>query len=634
MRHAFWVAALPGVLMLPVIPHLTPTPRLPQLSSLTLARSRNTAVEERSEASMRGGVRPSGKSVRESSSTLRTGQLLDGVSVTFGERFHKVGFQAPDSLVSRDAASKATTSTHEEVKEEDGTDSNKETTSGSSSKSAAPDRWDYTVLEVVRSIVELFQQSSDAIWTGYNLARLPFIVYIPDKWALLVNCEHNVAGFTEYPSDWPDVGRPVCFHAGPYEGLVGQLVFGFSAGDMDTIAIGLSNGPSEARKLRDRPPEILLFTYIVHEAFHQYQSERFGEIPWAREEKYPILNRENTALAYLEMRLLMDALRKIQAQDRVGCAESLRRFVAVRTERWEHGTSFVAGYEQGLELREGTAKYVEVRSLDLAMSTTPRFGSPRGTLLGAAPGQATAPELLLKDFEDRITAGSVSPEDVARNRVYPVGATQALLLDLFGIEWKVRAEKAGPGFTFVALLRDYLGVDDGQCKRLLQETKDAYSYDAILAATDRLAKAYLEGYRAALASFEAQGGKRLEIELQSSGISRSRVSGARKWLVDSGTRSLCLLYQVYTLKNNDLFLHIKDSSVLEQNDWNGYRRTVVFFAHQDVRVAVNGKPIDLEDGKDHPFERIELTADNGMLRYAKRGTVSSSGHRTVIKLGG
>ena len=431
----------------------------------------------------------------------------------------------------------------------------------------------------------------------------------------------------------PNKIRPTRFHVGPYENLVGQLVFDFPLGQTRAIAIGIPDEPEEVPKVTQLSPEAYIFGYIIHEAFHQYQSEAFGDIPWEREERYPILDRENTALACLEMRLLMDALRKAHVQERAACEQLVGEFVAVRTDRWQR-SAWVARYEQGLEIREGSAKYIEVRSLDLASRLQLQSQIPTKEPLYKMLGQQSVPQLLLQNFEKRFTAGSVSPEDMPRNRVYPVAAAQGYLLDVLGIEWKQVAQKAGTDFTYSGLLRDYLSVAPAKQKKLLDEAKSQYSYDQILSATDQQVKAYGDGFRAALATFEAQAGQRVEIKCKPGGVSRSRVASARKWLANSGTRSLCAKFDVYTLKSKDLSLQLTDAGVLELNDWDTHTRTVVWHAAADLQVAIDGSPMNLEEGKPRRFKDLKLTAENGALRYTRPGVVQSSGRRVLVNLVG
>jgi hypothetical protein len=165
------------------------------------------------------------------------------------------------------------------------------------------------VLGVGRAVVSAFRANPDAVWPGYNLAEQTYLVYIPKKWVLLVNPVAEVEGFTESPEGWPDLGTKALFHDGTYGDLVGQLAFDFEVGGVKTVAIGLPENPEGY----PRPLDVHLAGFIVHEAFHQFQADHFGEIPWQREERYPILDTDNSALAALEMSILMDAVNRAQA---------------------------------------------------------------------------------------------------------------------------------------------------------------------------------------------------------------------------------------------------------------------------------------------------------------------------------
>lgn len=396
---------------------------------------------------------------------------------------------------------------------------------------------DYTALKICEGVIQLFKQFPDSVWPGYDLAKRPFIVYIPEKWVLLFNYSQETDDFTFYPKDWPDLGTQVLFHPGQYKDLAGQLVFDLPIDSVKVAAIPFT-GKSEVE----------LFAFIVHEAFHQYQGSAFGEIPWEREEKYPIQDSQNTALAYLEMRLLMDALRASEKDQIRKCREYVKQFVAVRSYRWQNVDPFVAKYEQGQEINEGTAKYAELRSIalfkeleyksSLAGLTSPLFEDFSSILM---------PEYLLADFQARITDSSVSPEDIPRNRIYPVGAAQGFLLDYFKINWKTKAQQAGYKFSFAQLLSEYLGVKKSQVEKLVNKAKKEYGYERVLVSTDKLIQEYLSGFNKELESFEGQPGYRIEIELNTNGLSRSRSSFAKDWVVDKGTRELRNHYNIYVL---------------------------------------------------------------------------------------
>ena len=169
-------------------------------------------------------------------------------------------------------------------------------------------------------------------------------------------------------------------------------------------------------------------------------SKSFGEIPWAREERYPILDEVNTALAYLEMALLRDALAPAYARDRARLEGLVRLFAAVRKERWEKGPPFVRSYEQGQEIREGTAQYVQMRCVDLLKDLDYR-SSVNGRGVRDALKDLSPLAIRSKDFETRMKGNTVQPDDMIRNRIYPVGATLGFLADVLGISGRTRPKR-------------------------------------------------------------------------------------------------------------------------------------------------------------------------------------------------
>jgi hypothetical protein len=487
---------------------------------------------------------------------------------------------------------------------------------------------DLTALKICEGVIQLFKQFPDSIWPGYDLAKNPFIFYMPER-ALLFNYSKEIEGFTETPKDWPDLGTSVLVHVGQYDNLTGQLYFALRIDTVDLVAI-----PYLHKSVVD------LFAFIVHENFHQYQQygehPAFGEIPWEREELYPIQDRQNTSLAYLEMRLLMDALKMMKIDDKKKCCEYLKQFVAVRDYRWRTGDSFVKNYEQGEEINEGTAKYVEVKSVSLVPKL--KYQSSLDGLTTPLLEDFDTLSLfgyLMDDFQSRITGNSISPVDVGRYRIYPVGASQGVLLDYLKIDWKDKAQKAGPEFTYAQLFKESLKVKDDQLARLLEKAKKNYDYEKVLASTDKLIGEYTEGYNKDLASFEAQSGYRIEIDLSSKNLSRSSSSSAKRWTVDQGTKSLRSHYDVYVLRTvltTDLLLEIHDTGILEQDDWDKRIKKITFFTPEITSLSLDGKTLDSAQVTQSQFKNIEIAGKNLNLSYAKPGTISIAGHQVNINL--
>jgi hypothetical protein len=484
---------------------------------------------------------------------------------------------------------------------------------------------DLNALKVCEGVIQLFKQFPDSVWPGYNLAQRPFIVYMPEKWALLFNYPKEIEGFFSYPKDWPDLKTQAQFHPGQYQELAGQLAF-----DLPIDSVKIAAIPFEEKSIVD------FFGFIAHEAFHQYQGDKFGEIPWGREELYPIQDRRNTALAYLEMRLLMDALKMVETNDGKKCREYVSKFVAVRDYRWKQSDSFVAKFEQGEELKEGTAKYVEVKSIDLAGKLNYKSSLDGMTRpLSEDFFQVSWLEYLLEDFQHRITQNSVSPEDMPRNRIYPVGASSGFLLDYLKIDWKDKAQQAGSEFTFAQLFQDGLGVDSSRFENLLKEAKSNYGYEEILTSTDKLIQEYTDGFNKELGSFEAQPGYRIEIALSSKNIKRTRSSQAKKWLVDNGSKELHNHFNIYVLEtvlSDDLLLQVHDAGLLEQNDWDKRIKKVAFFIPEISSIVLDGTAVKPVNGTVYQFKKIEMAGKNLKFNYAKAGTFTLDQQRVNINL--
>jgi hypothetical protein len=485
------------------------------------------------------------------------------------------------------------------------------------------------VLEASGAVVKLFRQNPGAVWPGYDLSRQPFIVYVPDKWALLLNVPRGkaVEGFSRLPAGWPDVGTPALYHKGRYKDLVGQLAFALPVGDFEVAAIGMPEGLTKEQI----HPIAGLMDLIVHENFHEFQDKNFGEIPWEREERYPILDARNSALAYLEMVVLMRALEPVYATNRAKTEEAIRLFTAIRKERWDKGPSFVRRYEQGQEIREGTAQYVQMKCWDLQMIGEHRSAESVPYLSDGL--EKLSPQgYRIKDFMARMRRNHIDPDDMIRNRIYPVGATLGLLADALGIAWKDAAQKAGPDFAFHEILEKALSPTATSDQALLEGAKSHYGYEEILAYTEGSIVSYKEGFEQALKAFESQAGIRVEIAFSYKSLSRSRVGTGRKWVMDDGAITLGQTYRVFTLKDDDLSVETHENGVLEKDDWSGKKKRTAFFTPKITSLMIDGAAESLEPSPSREFKTLELRGPNFSIRVKSPGAIVISGRAVTAAL--
>ena len=495
----------------------------------------------------------------------------------------------------------------------------------SSQPNSQPDPDELTVLKVAEIATQLGRQFPDSIWPGYNLDQTPFIVYVPERWALLVNAPDSASEFVDYPDEWPPLSTHALYHQGQLGKLEGQLAFDIHVDSVVCAAVGFTG--------QDEPT---FLAFVVHENFHQFQYAHFGEIQWQREELYSIENAENTALACLEVRSLMDAIRFLKT----GREDSLRtvvsEFVAIRTFRWLRADPYLRRYEQGQEINEGTAKYVEMK----AISLEPRLqlsSSNEGAVLTAVSDleSVTMADAVIEKLDELVQSGSVSPEDMPRNRIYPVGAAQGLILDHLGIDWKLPAQKAGMTFTFSALMGRALEMDSSDVDHLVAGAKSRYGYDTILAISRRMISAYRDGFSADSAVFAAQPGIRVQLRLSGKNLRRSRSSSAKKWLVDNGSRELRSHFNIYVLEsalNQTLNFYVKQAGLLELNDWATREKTVIFYCPKITACTIDGTEVTPADGVNRQFEELHLTGDNFEIKTTLNGKISITGHTVSIDL--
>jgi hypothetical protein len=491
---------------------------------------------------------------------------------------------------------------------------------------------DSLALLATAAVMALFKSEGDAVWPGYDLAKRTVLVYLPDRWAVLLNAPHEVEGFTVYSKTWPPLGVPALVHQGPFEKLAGQLEFNLTIDGLKTVAIA----PTQGLRAGRRAAIGLGFTFITHEAFHQFQRDTFKSLANDQpEEEYPILDSENTALASLEMHTLMDAIRAIARADTARVREFAEEFLAVRRERWHRRPDDIPLFERPQELMEGSAQYVQVRCVGLMGDLC------GGSLAGKAPPECavfagvTAELYLLSDFEDRIGDGVIDPIDMARNRVYPVGAALGMLLDFFHVEWKQRISDAVTSPGLAELLDQGIHWDSAMGDTLLAEAKANYGYDGLRAICERRVQTYPVEYEMGVDSLMSAPGYHVSVEVPISGVSRSRACEGRRLVLEKPTRSFSKKCHVYTLKHvtkDDLFVEIHESAIAEENSTDDRARRVLFVAPDVETADLDGRSIDISARGDYSFSRLNLAGSSFQIRYDGVGTLAVDGKRITVRL--
>jgi hypothetical protein len=237
----------------------------------------------------------------------------------------------------------------------------------------------------------------------------------------------------------------------------------------------------------------------------------------------------------------------------------------------------------------------------------------------------------MKRLRDHLHNGALKPDDVPRNRLYPTSAAIGLLLDALKADWKTKVMRATPDYTLTGHLRISLGIRPAQFDQLVREAEARYHFEEILLATRHLIEEYQEEYRAAIARFEAQRGIRVEIDVPM-GVSGSRASRERRYVVDGGTRIFCSEYSVYTLQRrapDSLFLLIQKAGVLEDSSSHGARR-LSFVSPTITSLMIDGRIMDGSKPGTWEFRQLALAGEVFSLETAKPGVLAINRNKISV----
>ena len=336
------------------------------------------------------------------------------------------------------------------------------------------------------------------------------------------------------------------------------------------------------------------------------------------------------------MLVIEDALKAMFDQNQIEMEELLKEFTAVRDYRWKRTDNFIRKYEQGQEINEGTARYVEMKALECFMKLNSETIN-NSLLKDIKKDLATISikDLLTKDMESRLMGSAVAPEDMLRNRIYPVGASLGFLLDGLKIDWKMKFQSAGSTVSFPYLLMKHFELDSTQLTDYLVKAKTIYHYQKIYSTAKNHINEYLVGYQKALEKFNNQHGTRIEINLSNNGILRFRSSKDKKWIVEKGKITLCLNYNLYSIKtttDNGLLLEIRDKAILDENDWEKKRKKVVFYSNHLSSLIIDGIATKLTKDIEQRFKKIRIEGDSFSFESEIEGRYFFKNNVIIINL--
>ena len=376
-------------------------------------------------------------------------------------------------------------------------------------------------------------QAKNPIWPGWNARDTPLLLYLPGQQDLLINHPHPPKGFVRYhgllsfPNSeiWVKNGATIVEADGQNTSMdvagVRTLVVADPLSNLRQRVSGWLEDPRPAaekeRSIRfddliADPYEQL--TFIVHEAFHVYQdrtmpSRQTNEMLLVA---YPTLSANNNTLFALEAEELERAIR---ARDAAASRQAALRWLAIRDERRKELPPRAVEYEDGVEFKEGLAKYTEYRLFEVLQGRRPRPGLMRaqgfqgyGDLSGKRNELIDA---MLKNMRGEVNVNN-DPYGTApvRFRLYYSGMGLGLLLDRISSDWKQQLSSSSRSMTDIA--RTALHPTDAERTAALTAVRANPESASMLAAKTKVEEAGRKEFAARLAAIENGPGTAIVID--------------------------------------------------------------------------------------------------------------------------
>jgi multidrug efflux pump subunit AcrA (membrane-fusion protein) len=260
-----------------------------------------------------------------------------------------------------------------------------------------------------------------------------------------------------------------------------------------------TDSPNSTRSGRATDEQILIY---IHELFHCFQFTRFAPARYGNLQ----FNADANYATWSEVEgLALDAA--YAEKDSAQALERLKDFIVARQIKRRSMTEQQSGEESADDMREGTATYSMVRTLD----TLRDVGFARGIAAEDDPdyGGFRDIEPMLKDYVDRLRASAKMTAN-PKGKCYDYGSFQSLLSERLFPGWQEAVTK---GSFIDAEITKQLAMSDAERARVEQRLADRYHVSEIRTRVT----AELEPRDAAWRTIRARRGRVYVIDMKAAG---------------------------------------------------------------------------------------------------------------------
>ena len=369
---------------------------------------------------------------------------------------------------------------------------------------------DPLLLVEAQEIWSIIGQRDNPVWPGWDARSTPILIYFPGKQDLLVNHPKPPVGFMPYRGPITSPIGPICVRNGKtileFDGQntsidvngVTTLVVADTLSTrrqwVESLAGAITSDPAKA----DETVANQLFldpyntmTTFAHEAFHVYQ-DKLAPDKGANElalAKYPSLSVENNVGFALESDFLAAAL---AAKTDADVRREAIKWLSVRQARRAVIGTEASAYEDGTEFSEGTAHYVEYRTLQALEGRNPTHEMWLVQGFRGYRDLSSERAGLIRQMQRTMDGSQIVNNDLygaspVRFRLYSSGMGAGALLDRLHFEWHDRILKSDASLTDLA--REAIHATPQELDAALSSIRSTQRFASLVAEKTALANA-------------------------------------------------------------------------------------------------------------------------------------------------
>jgi hypothetical protein len=355
----------------------------------------------------------------------------------------------------------------------------------------------------------LIASSKNPIWPGWNASGTPLLFYLPGEQDVLINHPRPPEGFLLYDGPVRFPGGRIVVKNGPtiveWDGQntsndVGGVRTLIVADTLSNLRNRISGLLADARPASEKIQGLRFsdlstdpydqLALVVHEAFHVFQDHQAPD-KGAVEMLllyYPVLAIQNNVGFAQEGSALAEALR---AGDAAALRRAAVRWLALRKDRRANLPQRAVEYEDGIEFKEGLAKYTEYRLFQVleGRSPGPAMAWAQG-FVGYGDLKPQRDALITAMVQNMTGAANVNNDPYGtaplRMRLYYSGMAIGVMLDTLAPGWKSRI--FSPDTALTSLAAEALKPSQAEMDQALKEAKAQPDYASLVESKTRLAQ--------------------------------------------------------------------------------------------------------------------------------------------------